>query len=95
MNYGYDAISVKVNGVEAAFSGKSNVLTINHTYLNPWNGVVPSYTITAVGIKGNKSSVPATFTVNCFSDVKDDKIRTREDIHNEIWSEVEKELQKN
>jgi dTMP kinase len=27
--------------------------------------------------------------------VKDDKIRTREDIHNEIWSEVEKELQKN
>ncbi len=27
--------------------------------------------------------------------VKDDEIRTREDIHNEIWSEVEKELQKN
>lgn len=27
--------------------------------------------------------------------VKDDQIRTREDIHNEIWSEVEKELQKN
>ena len=74
MNYGYDAISVKVNGVEVAFSGKSNVLTINHTYLNPWNREVPSYTITAVGIKGNKSSVPATFTVNCFSDVKDDKI---------------------
>ena len=32
------------------------------------------------------------YEVKC---VKDDKIRTREDIHNEIWSEVEKELQKN
>ena len=82
ITYGYDTIAVNVSysagskTILSALSEKSNILTIYDSYLSSdfvWQEGA-EYTITAVGIKGNKASVPAVQTIACLSSAAQDKV---------------------